>query len=283
MYLNQLHRKYCIIFYSACFLLSYCWLAFNGLLLHQLSPVFFINRLDFSLNLLFLTGIQNAVINNYWLQFLLDGIYLLATLLLVFTTLINSRFRYVAALFSIVVNFMYALLISSLTALSIEGFVCWILLPVIFIFKSETAFYYGLQAMRYIFLLIFFSAGLWKIRAGGIFNVEQMSAILLLQHSSYVTADTGNWFSKFIIYLVNNTWLSYAIYLIATLAEIAFIIGLFTKKADKLLILVFVLFAVFDLFLMRINYFSWLSFLPCLWYAKYALPTEDKIATVENG
>jgi hypothetical protein len=283
LYLNQLHRKYCIIFYSACFLLSYCWLAFNGLLLQQLSPVFFINRLDFSLNLLFVTGIQNAVINNYWLQFLLDGIYLLATLLLVFTTLINSRFRYAAALFSLVVNFMYALLISSLTALSIEGFVCWILLPVIFIFKSETAFYYGLQAMRYIFLLIFFSAGLWKIRAGGIFNVEQMSAILLLQHSSYVTADPGNWFSKFIIYLVNNTWLSYGIYLLATLAEIAFIIGFFTKKADKFLILTFVLFAVFDLFLMRINYFSWLSFLFCLWYAKYALPNEDNIATVENA
>jgi hypothetical protein len=253
------------------------------LLLHQLSPIFFINRLDFSLNLLFLTGIQNTVIGNYWLQFLLDAIYLLSTLVLVFTTLLNNRFQYTAALLSVVINFIYALLISSLTALSIEGFVCWILLPVIFVFKSETAFYYGLHIMRYIFLLIFFSAGLWKIRAGGIFNVEQMSAILLLQHSSYITADPGNWFSKFIIYLVNNTWLSYAIYLMATLAEIAFIVGFFTKKADKFLILIFVLFAVFDLFLMRINYFSWLSFLFCLWYAKYSLPTADATTTVENG
>lgn len=231
---------------------------------------------------MFLTGIQNAVINNYWLQFLLDVTYLLSTLFLVFTTLLNTRVQYTAALFSVVVNFIYALLISSLTALSIEGFVCWILLPVIFIFKSETAFYYGLHTMRYIFLLIFLSAGLWKIRAGGIFNVEQMSAILLLQHSSYITADPGNWFSKFIIYLINNTWLSYSIYLIATLAEIAFLIGFFTKKADKLLILIFVLFAVFDLFLMRINYFSWLSFLACLWYAKYDLPKSDVKTTVEN-
>jgi hypothetical protein len=252
------------------------------LLLHQLNPIFFINRLDFSLNLLFLTGIQNAVIENYWLQFLLDAIYFLSTILLLFTTLLNNRFQYAAALISVLVNFIYALLLSSLSALSIEGFVCWFLLPVIFIFKTERAFYYGLHAMRYIFLLIFFSAGLWKIRAGGIFNVEQMSAILLLQHSSYITTDAGNWFSKFIIYLVNNTWLSYSIYLLATLAEIAFIAGFFTKKFDKLLVVLFILFIVCDLFLMRINYFSWLSFLPCLWYTKYALPKANIVATVEN-
>lgn len=208
--------------------------------------------------------------------------YLLATIILLFSALINSRFQYTAALISVIVNFLYTLLLSSLSALSIEGLVCWFLLPIIFVFKTERVFYYGLNAMRYIFLIIFFSAGLWKIRAGGIFNIEQMSAILLLQHSSYITADPGNWFSKFIIYLVNNTWLSYAIYLMATLAEIAFIIGFFTKKFDKLLIVLLTLFVVFDLFLMRINYFSWLSFLACLWYAKYDLPKADAITTDEN-
>jgi len=272
LYLNSTHRKKFIFFYSTCFLLSYCWLAFNGLLLHQLKPVFFTSRLDVSLNILALTGLQNAIIGNHFLQLLFDGIYFLIPLLLVFTCIINSRIQFFIALLNSLFNLAYALLLSSLSTLSIEGFVCWIILPLIFIFKKDRAFYFAVNCTRYIFLLIFFSSGLWKIRAGGLFNTEQMGGVLLLQHTAYLATVSHDWFSSFIIYLIKHPLLSYAIYLAATMAELFFVVGFFTKKLDNVLMVLFLLFVITDLFLMRINYFAWISFLGCLWFAKYKEP-----------
>ncbi|HMI79748.1 MAG TPA: hypothetical protein VK484_13205, partial [Ferruginibacter sp.] len=83
MELNRTHRKNLAVFYFCCFLISYCWLFFNGWLFSQLRPVFFLNKLDLSLNLLFLTGIQSTVSNNHYLQLLLDIVYLVLPLLLV--------------------------------------------------------------------------------------------------------------------------------------------------------------------------------------------------------
>ncbi len=274
MELTGHHRKNSAIFYFCCFSISYGWLFFNGLLLHQLKPVFFLNRLDLSLNVLFLTGISKAVIKNYYLQLILDILYFILPLLLVFA--INTKKQFSLAIINSFFNLIYALLLSSFSVLSIEGFAGWILLPLLFIYKTDKGFYYALHSMRYIFLLIYFSAGLWKIRAGGIFNTEQMSAILLKQHAAYITQAPADWFSRCINYLVIHYKLSYLLYLFSTIAELFFLIGFFTKKYDKLLMMIFLLFVLFNLFLMRINYFSWIAFLGCLWYAKYKEPNHEK-------
>jgi len=176
------------------------------------------------------------------------------------------------SLFSLV----YALLLSSFTPLSVLGFAGWILLPLVFIFRYERGFYFSLNSMRYIFLLILISTGLWKIRAGGIFNPEEMSGILLKQHAAYLVHAPGDWFTNCINYLVIHQNLSYLLYLMVTIAELSFIIGFFTKRFDKVLILVFLLFVLFNFLLMRINYFAWIAFLGCLWYAKYREPGSVK-------
>jgi hypothetical protein len=244
----------------------------NASLLHQFQPVFFTNRLDFSLNLLVLTDLPALVIRNSFVSFFLDTLYFLLPALLVLLCLINNKFQYFIALLNSIFNFIYALLISSLSAYSIEGFVGWILLPLIFTFKTDKGFYYALSSVRYVFLLIFFSAGVWKIRAGGIFNVEQMSGILIAQHAAYITGYTEDWFTKAIEYLISHSKVSYTFYLTAAIAELVFLIGFFTKKYDKFLIIIFLLFVLFNFIIMRINYFSWVAFLGCLWFSKYDEP-----------
>jgi hypothetical protein len=247
-------------------------LLFNGLLLSQLKPVFFLNRLDLSLNLLFLTDIQHAVINSSSLRLFFDAGYYLLPLLLLIACIISNRLQYLLAAMIVVFNFIYALLLSSLSMLSIEGFVGWILVPLIFISRSGKGFYYSMHCIRYVFLLVFFSAGLWKIRGGAIFNIEEMSAILLRQHAPYITELPNDWFTHCVYWLANHNKISYAFYCIATIAELVFVIGFFTKRFDKLLIAAFIVFVVFDFALMRINYFAWSTFLGCLWLSKYDQP-----------
>jgi hypothetical protein len=179
------------------------------------------------------------VVHHSFLRILFDTLYFLLPTLLVLAILANSKFQYFIAVLNSIFNFIYALLLSLLSFYSIEGFVGWILLPLIFAFKNEMGFYYALNSVRYIFLLIFFSAGVWKIRAGGIFNLEQMSGILAMQHVTYIAGNTEDWFTKTIKYLIVHNKLSYILYLSAAMAAVSFFIDFCAKKFDKLLIIIF--------------------------------------------
>ncbi len=269
MFLSSTHRKQFAVFYFICLTIYYGWYYYHGLLLHQLGPVFFHNRLDLTANMIGLTNLPNVVIDHRSLQVLFDGLFFLLPLLLCVSCVKGYRWQYFLAIVTAVFNLVYAVLLSSMSPSSIEGFTGWIMLPIVLIFRKEESFYYALQSMRYFFLLIFFSSALWKIRAGGIFNTEQMSAVLLEQHAAYLVAAPGDWFSRFISYLVVHKQLSYTIYLIATLCEFVFLVGFFTRKYDRLLMIVFLVFVTTDYFLMRINYFSWTAFLGCLWFSRY--------------
>ena len=248
------------------------WLVRHGFLLYQLKPVLFINHLDFSRNLLMLTDIQHAIIKYPALQLSFDLLYLLFPLALLVSHIKNSRTQYPLAVINAIFNFVYAMQITSMSTLSIEGYISWILIPLILAFRSNQAFYYLLHLMRYFFILIFVSAAFWKFRAGGIFNLEQMAGILLKQHTGYLWSNPGDWFSRFIRFLAQHTITSWAIYLAATLTELFFIIGFFTKKYDWLLIVLFILFLLTNFFVMRINYISWFIFIGCVWFARYAEP-----------
>ncbi|MGG9962987.1 hypothetical protein [Ferruginibacter sp. SUN106] len=231
--------------------------------------------MDFTQNILFVTGIQNAVIKSSWLQLSFDIVYYVLPLLLLVLSSKRNKWQYPVAIITGLVNLVYALLITSLGMLSVEGFTGWMIIPLIFALRTDKGFYYALHCMRYVFLLIFFSAGLWKIRGGGIFNMEEMSAILIRQHAPYITVAPGDWFSRCVYYLSNHNLLSYTLYLSATLAELIFVIGFFTKRFDKLLIGAFILFVVLDFALMRINYFAWSAFLGCLWFSTYKEPGRE--------
>ncbi len=277
MVIDQSHKRKFAVFYTACFLVSYAWLFFNHLLFHQLQPVFFLNRLDLTLNLFFVTGIQQAIKNNYGIQLLFDLLYLLLPLLTL--GFINSRRGGIMAALHAVFNLVYALLLSSFTPLSIAGFAGWILLPWILVPSSAKGFYFMMHAMRYIFLIFFFSAGLWKIRTGALFHSGQMSAILVHQHAVYLADAPGNWFSRIIQYLIMHKNISYLLYLLVTLLELVFVAGFFTKKYDRWLAGFFVLFVLFDFVLMRINYFAWVAFLGCFWFSRHEEPGAEEIKT----
>jgi hypothetical protein len=166
----------------------------------------------------------------------------------------------------------YAYVFSIFTFVSIEVFTAWMFVPLVFASSNIRTNYYLLHIVRILFLLIFFSTALWKVRAGGVFNAEQLSAILLRQHASLLLSDASSWFSQLVLFLIGNKALSYTIYLLAFLLEFIFVIGLFTRRYDRLLIVSFVLFLVFDYLLMEINYFPWTPFLGCLIFSRLEEP-----------
>ncbi len=250
-----------------CFAIYFGWLFVNELLLSQLQPVFFLNKLDLTRNILMFSDLQHAVMAKHWLQLLLDIVYIVAPLALLLVVMIDSKLQQLLAFFLCIFNFVYAMTISSMSVLSIEAFMGWILIPLIFAWRSDANYRLTVEVLRYFFILIFASAALWKIRGGGIFYPEQMAGILLKQHTALLVDDPTHWFSRLVFFMCRHFWLSWSLYAIATLVELFFLVGFFTKKYDMLLIILFIGFVLFNYFFMRINYFSWVAFIGCFWFA----------------
>jgi hypothetical protein len=128
-----------------------------------------------------------------------------------------------------------------------------------------------LHALRYFLLFFFTSAAVWKFVQGGIFSIEQMSGILLFQHKEYLTSSPHSWYASFIYWLIKHTYISYSLYFAATILELSFAIGFFTKRYDRFLTGASILFLLADVFFMRIPYWDVAPFLLTLIFSKYHL------------
>jgi hypothetical protein len=246
---------------------NYAWCTFHGLLFSMVQPVFFLNKPDVTGNLLMISNLQHLLLHSQWLRIGFDASYLLLPCLLVFACFRDSPWQKSLAIATAIFSIIYNYFFSIVSFVSTEVYVAWMLVPLIFMSRSAKGFYYSMHALRAVFLLFFFSTAVWKIRAGGVFNVEQFSGILFSQHLSSLVNAESDLFHSFISWLISNPKMSYAIYLTAFLFEFAFVIGFFTRKLDRFFIVIFCLFIMFDYLLMGINYFSWLPFLGTLYFS----------------
>lgn len=276
MLLNEKHIKQFAGFYLACFLVNYAWFFYYGLLFSSLQPVFFLNKLDFTFSILLFSNLQHALIKSNSLRVAFDLIYLLLPVILVYTCFTNKKVLPFMAILTSVFSLVYSLYFSSVTFMTPPGFAAWTLVPLIFYTTSVKGFYYNFHSLRIVFILLFFSAALWKIYEGGVFNSEGMSSILLFQHVNYLVADAHTLYARFITWLIRHTYITYSFYLLGFFAEFVFITGLFTRKYDRFLILMFCLFLLFDYILMAINLFSWAPFMGCFYFSRFILSERAK-------
>ena len=255
----------------------FIWLYFNGLLLNQLKPLLFINRLDISLNLINASGLTRQVIKSDSLKLFLDVTFILLPLTMLFSFIFNWKIKNSIPILLSLFIWLYGLLLSSMSTLSVEGFFAFTLVPLIFTTEKETKYFFLFNILRYAFIIVFFSTALWKFRGGGIFNLEQMSGILVNQHSSLLAENADNFFTNLLKYLINHPTFSYLIFATGIFIEFCFVIGLFTKRLDRVLLLLLISFFLMDYFLMQINYMAWLPFAGLLYFSRYtSLPLQER-------
>ena len=273
--LTEKHTQQFALYYLFCFLINYVWNYFAGLTFTTLQPVFFLNRLDFTLNLLLLTNLHHFIIESSILQICFDLLNLLLPCVLVYSFIKKGRFTGLLALTTSFFALIYYLLFSAMSFYSAEVFIAWIFIPLILHARFTGGFYYMLHIVRIIFIIVFFSSALWKIRTGAMFNTEQMSATLLKQHGSLLANNSSSSYAAVITYLINTKAISFSLYWLGFLTELIFVTGLFTKRFDKLLIIFLFLFLMFDYALMGINYCPWIVFGGCFYFSNYNLNKEN--------
>ena len=273
MSLTHQHRKqitavFCIIFYVS---MLFKW--WGGLLLYQLQPFIYNTRFDLFTWFFMQTGLHQWLIGHAASWPIFDGVFYSMPLLYWFAFLKSERLASKLAVLMLIVNWVYIQCYTLYPANSIESYTAWLLFPILFMTTNLRSFYFTLHSLRYFFLFVFASAGIWKIVQGGIFNVGQMSGVLLYQHKEFLVSSPNNWFAHLTYFLINHPIVGYLLYLAGTILELFFLVGFFTRKADRWLIAGFILFVLLDLLVMRIYYWELSPFLIALIYSKHKLPS----------
>ncbi len=265
-YKSDIVKGYCIFFYVL--MLHKLW---NGFTLYQLKPSIFNTRYDVVTWLVMKTGIHQWLLNNPTGWIIFDvAFYAMPMVYWVLFYQKKVRLASYAAIVMLLINWVYFECYTLYPANSIESFTAWLLFPVLFTTINQQSFYLVFQGLRYFFLFFFASAGIWKIVQGSVFNVDQMSGVLLLQHKEYLI-DTNNLFSYCTYWLIEHRQVAFVLFIMATCIEVSFVIGFFSRKYDRILILAFLLFLLADVCVMRIPYWEISPFILTLLYSKHCI------------
>ncbi|MGN6618168.1 MAG: hypothetical protein ACTHJ5_13425 [Ilyomonas sp.] len=255
-------RSYCIIFYVL-MIYKFC----NGLFLFQLQPSFFYLREDIFTWVFMQTGMHQWLLNNAYGCILFDILFYSAPVIYFVQFKFDPNRSAIMAIIMLVINWCYVQCYTLYPSNSIEGHIAWLLFPIIFIPSNPKTFALLFDGLRYFFLFFFISAGLWKFYQGGIFNPSQMSGILLYQHKEMLVNSPAYSQTIMIQWLIEHQKISYLLYLLLTVIELSFIIGFFTKKFDKILLVLFLIFLLTDHLVMRITYYEVTPLLLTLYYS----------------
>jgi hypothetical protein len=88
-----------------------------------------------------------------------------------------------------------------------------------------------------------------------------MTEVLKSQHAQYIFDFPTSNLSSLYRWLILTNGAAYSFYIAATAIELFFVVGFFTKKLDKILVGLFITFAIANLFIMGIFSFEMIFFL----------------------
>jgi hypothetical protein len=286
------------LFYYAVFLFFYL----DDRLLSQYQPILFNYNRDLTELALIATGLPRWLITHPLALTVADALAFLLPAALIFVAIRKGRYATTLGAAFVCFLALYFLLADIFWQVHHEPFIIYLLLPFAFVTNREDRFYKLLEGCRYYFLYIFVSAAIWKIARGAAFNGQEMSRILLLHHTDLLTSHGGQLTGPCTLFschvytwLVNHPYCSYWLYLGGALLEASFIIGFFTRRWDRLLIVLALVFVIADLLVMRIPYWTILLGTITLWpgrrpssagqagsHAGQAAPREKKIIIYET-
>lgn len=272
--MNRSFRHTVLLWYCAIFYGLFFFKLSNGMLLSQVQPVFIYDTFDAFTWLFMQTGIPQWLLQSR--QFLLfDALYYTAPLALLLAAYTKPPAMIIAAVYLLLVNWIYLQCYSLFPISSITIYIAGFLFPVLFLANTETTFLLLFAGLRYFFLYFFCSAGVWKIVQGGVFNPLQLSAILLEQHKELLTSSPRYWLSQWYQWLIEHHLVSYALYLLVDVMELSFIVGFFTRRFDRLLLSFYLLFLFANHLIMRIPYYETMPFLLLLYLQPIAIPRQE--------
>jgi len=257
----MISRKSYVIYFYLCFIIFLMVRYFNGLFLFQISenPIRS-PRVDLVVWTTQLTGIPD-LLSIFGIGLLIDLLIIALPFVILFRTFRNrNTYRLIMGL--TILFGLYVLFIYCYPTLSIRKYLGLILIPIAFIFSSKERYHTYLELMRYYVIFIFTSASLWKIVRGVAWDPTHMQLSLKAQHIDNFVQFPNHYITQLLSTIIDNPTQCSILFGAAILSQIAFFIGFFTKKYDRFLAFLLIIFVISDYLVMRIEYWEFVVFLP---------------------
>lgn len=240
---EQRNIKQCLWVFA---LLVWVWRAWQGLLLHQLyeAPFIFVGA-DNIFWLYHALQLPAQIIKHYWLALGLDIAWLVVA--------VWGCWKVQQQLLGGILWLLYAnyfIIYNSVAThhehILVGGLFClWLLL-----INNLTRFVLIVAALRFYALWVLFSAALWKFGLGSWKDPQHLEQILQQQHLALLVYQAESWYSQAIYWLLKHPFYTQLLWYLGWLVELSFGIGFFTRKWDKWLGILWLLFFIMDYWLM---------------------------------
>jgi hypothetical protein len=251
------------LWYYTLFLLFFGVRVYNGLTLVQLQhPSIFIPRQDPLLWLWQFLEMPALMTGNLALGF--DLLLLVLAFAAWFLAYKKKQNQVLTTLFLLVL-WSYILSVFAYPSLSVRKYLGLSIIPVLFLLKPSRQHFFW-ELLRYYVLFIFSSSALWKLGRGSVLHSGQMQAIIEGQVAANMVHFPNAWYTKVGVWLLSNPSLLDPLFIGATIMQLTFLIGFLTKRYDRTLAILLVVFIICDYWIMRIEYWEFLIFLPLLWW-----------------
>ncbi|HXB94402.1 MAG TPA: hypothetical protein VNU70_04555, partial [Puia sp.] len=259
------NKNFLLTVYFLFYFFVFLFFGIDYRLLTQVRPVIFLYNRDLAELILIGAGLPRWMIAHSFSFLLTDTIAFLLPAALLFYAFRKGRFSPVLGWAFTLFLTLYLLLADIFWQVHHGPFILYVLLSFAFLTNKQERFYQILSGCRYYFLYIFVSAAVWKIARGAVFHPQEMSRILLDQHSYLLSGDCATWTCRWYSWLIDHPGAAQALYWGAIVLETVFIAGFFTRRFDRLLLVLAILFVIGDLIVMRIPYWTLLLGTVTLW------------------
>jgi hypothetical protein len=260
MSFNRQHTCLASIFYGFCFLIavkSY----FDYVLLHQLhTPVIWDGGVDLLTYLGLTSGVFKSITGNQWLCYSFDTALLILPLVLVF-----QPQRRLLAMLNFSIWLVYFLIYNLYGTHQTHALTGLLLVHIPFLFYQKPSFHWLWNGVRYYTLWIMSSAAAWKIIRGTAFHPQQGKNIYL-QNQTGAIIESG--ITPLQSFLLSNEWLLNLSFPLGVILEGLFMVGFFTKRFDRLLVILLILLIAGFRLLADATFFELLILVLPLWYSE---------------
>lgn len=244
-------------------LFEYVLFIFSGVSFSFLTgDRFFIFGVDPAAWLVYIINIPQFITQHHRMGLLLDGLVLFLLLVFIFDPLKHR----VAQILFLLLFLFYITLTGYLTHRNYQVGFFMVFFP--FIFKKDINKSIAFEAIRYFILLFYVTAAILKLSGKSIFVPEHFSHMLSSQFSLYFLEGNTSLRTNLNLYLVEHPYAAYSLYIGSFLIELSAMIGFFTKRFDKWIAILLIVFHFMSWLIMDIAPFGQIGFLSLLFFSK---------------
>ena len=222
------------------FIFILLWLvyaAISNTLFHQLqAPVLRYPYVDPVYWVMHLLRIPDAAVSNYTVAYIADALLFITCI----GAIVFPKKRIFILLF-LPIYFVYFIVYNSYGGHHTHAGVGILLIPIPFLFSKKITFSLLWEGLRYYTLFVYASSFLWKLFRFSFLQPDQGLRIMKNNLTPYIYYNPGSVLSGIYHWLIVHPLWANVLYILGFVAEGLFIVGFFTKKFDRHLVLLSVI------------------------------------------